>query len=205
MKEPDPELEGVREKLRVAMERKGLKPKPLAQRANLGDTSVRDILDNPGRDIRVGTLQKIAGAMDVDVTDFFGNADVTLTGRVGAGGEIIFDESDGTVKVPRPPGFSGEVEALEVVGTSMLPRYSSGDIVYIQRTHDGVSAETIGEYCAVRLVTGETYVKQLARGTRPGFFTLRSLNADDIEDVEIEWATPILSVLSRVARRRLGY
>ena len=203
MSKPD-ELERVRAAVRDVMARKGMKPKPLAKRAGLGDTSVRDLLDNEGRDIKIGTLQKLAGAMDVNVEDLLGGVGVPLTGRVGAGGSIVFDEQTGST-VPRPPGIAGPLEALEVQGDSMLPRYSSGDIVYIQRTHAGTMPEDIGEYCAVRLTTGETYVKQLARGSRPGFFTLRSLNAADIEDVELEWATPILFVLSRVALRRLGY
>ena len=105
--------------------------------------------------------------------------------------------------VPRPPGITGRLEALEVVGDSMLPRYSSGDVVYISRDIDGVLDAYIGEYCAVRLTSGETYVKLLARGSRPGFFTLRSLNAADIEDVEVEWATPIIFVMPRAGRAAL--
>ena len=197
-------VEEVRAAIRRVMERKGIKPKPLAQRAGLGDTSVRDLLDNPGRDIKIGTLQKLAGALEVNLEDLLGTDGVPLTGRVGAGGSIIFDEVDGGV-VPRPPGGGGELEALEVIGDSMLPRYSSGDVVYIRRLHDGISADTVGDYCAVRLTSGESYVKLLARGSRPGFWTLRSLNAADIEDVELEWATPILFVLSQAARRTLGY
>jgi repressor LexA len=203
MQKAGDELERVRAAVKEVMARKGLKPKPLAKSAGLGDTSVRDLLDNAGRDIKIGTLQKLAGAMDINVEDLLGGVGVPLRGRVGAGGSIVYEENDGGT-VPRPPGMGGSLEALEVQGDSMLPRYSSGDIVYIHRDHDGVQPDNVGEYCAVRLVSGETYVKQLARGSRPGFFTLRSLNAD-IEDVELEWATPILFVLSRAARRTLGY
>lgn len=203
MSEHSDKVEEVREALRRVMERKGMKPKPLAKRAGLGDTSIRDLLDNPGRDIKIGTLQKIAGALEVNVEDLLGDNGVPLTGRVGAGGSIIFSEVDGGT-MPRPPGGGGDLEALEVIGDSMLPRYSSGDIVYISRTHDGLTADAIGDYCAVRLESGESYIKLLARGSRPGLWTLRSLNAADIEDVELTWATPILFVLSKAARLRLG-
>ena len=204
MSEPLDKIEQVREALRRVMDRKGVRPKPLAKRAGLGDTSVRDLLDNPGRDIKIGTLHKLADALDVDIGDLLGGPGVQITGRIGAGGTIVFEEYDGG-SVPRPPGAVGALEALEVIGDSMLPRYSSGDVVYIQKEHDGVADAAIGDYCAVRLSTGETYVKILAYGSRPGFFSLRSLNAADIEDVELEWATPILFVLSRAARRSLGY
>ncbi len=204
MPEPMDELQRVRIALRGVMERKGLKNKPLAKKAGLGETSVRDLLDNEGRDIKLGTLHKLAGALDVDIHDLIGNgASVPLVGRIGAGGEIIYEETP-AVDLPRPPGASGKIEALEVQGSSMLPRYSSGDIVFIAAEARGVVQEDVGEFCAVRLVSGETYVKQLAHGSRPGFFNLRSLNADDIVDVEVEWATPILFVMPRAARRRLG-
>jgi phage repressor protein C with HTH and peptisase S24 domain len=158
------------------------------------------LLDNEDRDIKVGTLQKLAVALDVPIEEFLASEGVVLAGRIGAGGSVLFEET-GTETVPRPPGIAGALEALEVLGDSMLPRYSSGDVIYIGRTHDGVRSEYIGDYCAVRL----TYVKLLARGSRPGFWTLRSLNAADMEDVELEWATPIIFVLPRAARRLLGY
>jgi repressor LexA len=204
MAEPMDELQRVRIALRRVMARKGIKNKPLAKKAGLGETSVRDILDNEDRDIKLGTLHKLAGALEIDIHDLIrSGSPVPLVGRIGAGGEIVYEETP-AVDLPRPPGAEGVIEALEVQGSSMLPRYSSGDVVFISAEARGVDQDDIGEFCAVRLVTGETYVKQLAHGSKPGFFNLRSLNADDIVDVEIEWATPILFVMPRAARRRLG-
>lgn len=198
------EIARVKEAIRRLMEQRGIKAKPLAKKAGLGETMVRDMFERPHSDLKVGTLHKLADALEVDVEELLGSEAVQVVGRVGAGGTIIYEENlDGFV--PRLPGLGGKLEALEVDGTSMLPRYSPGDVVYISRTRDGVDEADIGEYCAVRLKSGETYVKLLARGSRPGYFTLRSLNAEDIEDVEVEWATPIIAALSRAARRRLGY
>jgi repressor LexA len=91
-----------------------------------------------------------------------------------------------------------------VEGSSMLPKYSDGDIIYVQRNHwEGVLESDIGDDCAVRLKTGETYVKQLVRGSEPGRFTLRSLNAPDIENVEVEWATRVLFIMPRRSREIL--
>lgn len=196
------EVARVKDSLRRLMEEKGIKAKPLSKKAGRGETFVRDLFE--GDDVKVGNLHRLAEALDVTIADIIGGGHVTLAGRIGAGGEVIFEEvNDGVV--PRPPGLRGKVEALEVNGSSMLPRYSQGDVVYISRTSDGVTDDDIGEYCAVRLKTGETYVKQLSYGSRPGFFTLRSLNAEDIPDVELVWATPIIFVLPRAARRRLGF
>lgn len=203
MSEPD-EVSRVKDALRRLMDRRGIKAKPLSKKAGLGETFVRDIFERDGSDLKIGNLHKLAGALDARIEDLVSGAGVTIVGRVGAGGSVIFDEAHNGL-VPRPPGFGGELEALEVDGSSMLPRYSPGDVVYIARSHEGVDEQDIGDFCVVRVATGETYVKLLARGARPGFFTLRSLNAEDIEDVELEWATPIIFVLPRAARRRLGY
>jgi DNA-binding Xre family transcriptional regulator len=202
---PEPyEVDRVKAELKRLMDLKGIKAKPLSKKAGLGDTAVRDIFEREGADMKVGTLHALAAALDVTLDDIVGAAGVSIVGRIGAGGNVIYSEGP-LGDAPRPPGLTIKVEALEVDGSSMLPRYSSGDVVYIAREHDGVVEEDIGEFCAVRLTSGETYVKQLAHGSRPGFFTLRSLNAEDILDVEIEWATPIVFVLPRVARRRLGF
>jgi phage repressor protein C with HTH and peptisase S24 domain len=198
------EVARVKGVLRRLMEEKGIKAKPLARKAGLGETFVRDMFEREGSDLKLGTLHKLAGALDVSIDELVGSAAVIIAGRIGAGGTVVYEETrDGLA--PRPPAIGGKLEALEVEGDSMLPRYSSGDIVYISRTHPGMMPEWFGEYCAVRLVSGETYVKLLARGSKPGFVTLRSLNAADMEDVEIEWATPIVFVLPRLARRMMGF
>ncbi|ARR57252.1 XRE family transcriptional regulator [Rhizorhabdus wittichii DC-6] len=185
------------------MDRVGIKAKPLAIAAGLSETGVRDIMDGRVNDPRVGTLVRLADYLQIPVSRFIGDDEIALVGRIGAGGAIAYMEVESDDTVPRPPYLAGPLEALEVVGDSMLPRYSSGDVVFISRMHDGVKDEYYGEFCAVRLSSGETFLKLLSRGTRPGFATLRSLNAADMEDVEIEWATPIVSVMPRYARKLL--
>ena len=203
MAEPD-EVSRVKEALRRLMERRGIKAKPLSKKAGLGETFVRDLFERETQDLKLGNLRKLAGALDVSIEDLIGGAGVPIVGRVGAGASVIFEEAP-FGDVPTLPGIGDPLEALEVDGTSMLPRYSAGDVIYISRTRDGVDPEIVGDFCVARVTTGETLVKQLARGSRPGFWTLRSLNAEDIEDVELEWATPIIFVLPRAARRRLGF
>lgn len=196
------EIERIKERIRQLMTEKGIKAKPLSKAAGKGETFIRDFFE--ADDLKIGNLHRVANALEVTISDIIGSGLVPVSGRVGAGGSVIFEEAEDGF-APRPPGISGEVEALEVSGDSMLPRYSSGDIVYIARDHDGVLEVDIGEYCAVRLTSGETYVKQLSRGSRPGYFTLLSLNAEPIPDVELAWAAPIIFVLPRAARRRLGF
>ncbi len=190
----------IREALRREMERRGWKPKPLAKKAGLGETAVRDILSLESQDVRVGTLRRLASVLDCELEDLLGAPRVPVVGYIGAGGTVIFEDMGSEETVLRPPAITGAVIALEVRGVSMLPKYEPGDVIYIQRQHDGILPEYVGEYCAVRLVSGETYLKKLMAGTSPGRFTLVSLNAADMPDVEVKWATPVLFVMPRRSR-----
>lgn len=195
------DLSTIRDALRRQMEKTGWKAKPLAKAAGMGETAVRDILKNNGQDVRVGTLVRLASVLNCDLEELIASPRVQLAGYIGAGGSVIFEDPlPDEEPVLRPPGLSGEITALEVRGDSMLPKYESGDIIYIQRQHEGVLPEYIGEYCAVRLSSGETFLKKLAFGSREGVYTLVSLNAADMADVEVDWATPVLFVMPRRSR-----
>lgn len=197
-------IEALRAALQAEMDRKGIKAKPLAKAANLGETAVRDILEGRSNDPRVGTLVKLADFFGVSVSHFLGDEGIPLLGKVGAGGKIIFDETAVPELVDRPPGAEGPMMAMEVVGDSMLPKYEPGDIIYVRRDHDGVIPTYLGEYCAVQVRHAGTYLKILAPGTKPDLFTLRSLNAADMVDVDVEWASPVLFIMPRRSRRLRG-
>jgi SOS-response transcriptional repressor LexA len=198
------DMQAIRAALERAMERKGIKPKRLAMAAGLGETAVRDILKMDTSDVKVGTLVRLASVLDCDLKDLLGAPRVPVAGYIGAGGTVIFEELHDEEPVLRPPAISGPVIALQVRGDSMFPKYESGDIIYIQRQHGGVLPEYIGEYCAVRLKDGSTFLKKLAFGSKEGLFTLVSLNAADMVDVEVEWATPVLFVMPRRSRSLTG-
>jgi len=202
------DIETIRENLRRIMARTNVKPTTLSQRVGNSKTLVKDLLTKTN-DVQLSTLRKLASALEVQLGDLLALPRVPIVGKIGAGGSVVYlslreeeflEEGE---TVPRPPGVSGKLIALMVEGSSMLPKYRDGDIIYIQRTHEGFLEEYLGDDCAVRLKTGETYVKQLVRGSEPERFTLRSLNAPDMENVEIEWATPVLFIMPRRSREIL--
>lgn len=206
---PDtPDIETIRDNLQRIMSRKGVRPTTLSQKIGPSKTLVKDLLTKT-RDVQLSTLRKLAGALDVELGDLLALPRVPIVGKIGAGGSVVYlalqddEKMDADDSVLRPPGVSGKLVALIVEGSSMFPKYRDGDIIYIQREHDGILEEDIGDDCAVRLKSGETFVKQLAHGTEPERFTLRSLNAPDMENVEVEWATRVLFIMPRRSREML--
>ena len=145
-------------------------------------------------------LDRLCPILKCAPVDILGN-EVPIVGRIGAGGSVIFEDIGNGDTISRPPDTEGELVGLEVAGESMLPKFDPGDVVYISRSYDGVDASDVGSICACRLRSGETYLKQLVRGSQMGTWTLRSYNAGDMEDVELEWATPIRAITPRYSRR----
>ena len=154
-----PDIETIRENLQRIMDRKNVKPTTLSQRVGSSKTLVKDLLTKTG-DVQFSTLRKLAGALDVELGDLLALPRVPIVGKIGAGGSVVFvalrDEEfiEESETVPRPPGVSGKLVALMVEGSSMLPKYSDGDIIYIQRTHEGILEDDVGDDCAVRLKSG---------------------------------------------------
>lgn len=194
-----PDIGTVRGALREIMDRKGVKPTTLSLMVGKNKTLVKDLFEKTN-DISVSTLVKLAGALDVSVLDLLASKGIPLVGYIGAGGVVIYKEVNSGETVMRPPNVSMDLIALEVRGDSMLPKYSDGDIIYIARDHDGVLPQYLGRDCAVRLESGETYIKQLMKGSEDGKFTLLSLNAPPIENVEIEWASPVAFIMPSLSR-----
>jgi phage repressor protein C with HTH and peptisase S24 domain len=143
-------------------------------------------------------LAEVLGCKPIEILD---GGLVPTVGKIGAGGAVAYIDdyefggaSDYT---QRPPDIDGQLVGLEVEGDSMLPKFDPGDVIYISKSNDGVLSDYYGKFCACRLTTGGTLLKKLARGSGPGLYTLRSLNAADIEDVELDWATPVVAVRLR--------
>lgn len=204
---PMSEIDRIRALIDIEMKAKGFSGRSLSKAADLSESAVRDLMtrtDNPG----IGTLRKVAEALEMPFDRLTGELMmVPVLGNIGAGGEVLFtvdpdnelNDCDHLPHVPRPPLVVGRLMALQVVGSSMLPKYEAGEVIYVRRDHDGVLPEYLNRYCAVRTVDGGTFLKILAAGSQAGRYTLRSLNAPDMENVEIVWASPVLFAMPRQA------
>jgi repressor LexA len=141
------------------------------------------------------------------ITDYLELNRVPIMGRVGAGAVIEPDneqvppEGLGDIELPFP--ISGETVAFEVAGDSMLPKYENGDIVIVYRDQRHPLSSFYGEEAAVRLKTGERYLKTIERGKSPSLVNLKSFNAKPINGVKLEWIGEICLTLPRAQIERM--
>jgi repressor LexA len=126
---------------------------------------------------------------------------VPIMGRVGAGAAIapeyeqVPPEGLGDVQLPFP--IAEETVAFEVVGDSMLPKYENGDVIVVYRDQRHPLSSFYGEEAAVRLKSGERYLKTIERGKTAHLVNLTSFNAKPIAGVKLEWIGEICVTLPR--------
>jgi repressor LexA len=165
--------------------------------------------------VRAGAVSEILGgqrlikASEVEIImEYLELNYVPVMGRIGAGAVIepeydqVPPEGLGEVELPFP--ISGETIAFEVSGDSMLPKYENGDVIVVYREQRHPLASFYGEEAAVRLKTGERYLKTIERGKSPSMVNLTSFNAKPIAGVKLEWIGEICVTLPRaqIARMR---
>jgi repressor LexA len=154
--------------------------------------AVSEILSE-ARLIKASELQPIIEYLELNA--------VPIMGRVGAGASIgpeleqLPPEGLGEVELPFP--IAEETVAFEVVGDSMLPKYENGDIIVVYRDQRHPLSSFYGEEAAVRLKSGERYLKTIERGKTAHVVNLTSFNAKPIAGVKLEWIGEICVTLPR--------
>jgi repressor LexA len=141
------------------------------------------------------------------IIDYLELNSVPIMGRVGAGANIepeheqVPPEGLGNVELPFP--IAEETIAFEVAGDSMLPKYENGDVIVVFREQRHPISSFYGEEAAVRLKTGERYLKTIEPGKSTSVVNLTSFNAKPINGVRLEWIGEICVTLPRGQIERL--
>ena len=160
--------------------------------------AVSEILSE-ARLIKASEIQPIIDYLELNA--------VPIMGRVGAGASIgpeheqVPPEGLGEIELPFP--IAEETIAFEVVGDSMLPKYENGDVIVVYREQRHPLSSFYGEEAAVRLKSGERYLKTLERGKTAHVVNLTSFNAKPIVGVKLEWIGEICVTLPRGQIERL--
>jgi len=175
-----------------ALEKTGKSKGGLADAMGVRAGAVSEILSG----IRLIKASEIA-----PITDYLGLNSVPIMGRIGAGASIepeheqVPPEGLGEIELPFP--MAEETIAFEVAGDSMLPKYENGDVIVVFREQRHPLSSFYGEEAAVRLKTGERYLKTIERGKSPTLVNLKSFNAKPIVGVKLEWIGEIYVTLPR--------
>jgi repressor LexA len=156
----------------------------------------------PGAVSEILTEARLIKASEIQpIIDYLELNAVPIMGRVGAGASIgpeheqVPPEGLGEVELPFP--IAEETMAFEVVGDSMLPKYENGDIIVVYRDQRHPLSSFYGEEAAVRLKSGERYLKTIERGKTAQVVNLTSFNAKPITGVRLEWIGEICVTLPR--------
>ena len=164
--------------------------------------------------VRPGAVSEILSGLRLikaseipNIIDYLDLNSVPIMGRVGAGAAIepeheqVPPEGLGEIELPFP--ISEETIAFEVSGDSMLPKYENGDIIVVFKEQQHPVSSFYGEEAAVRLKTGERYLKTIERGKSATQVNLTSFNAKPINGVKLEWIGEICVTLPRGQIERL--
>lgn len=140
----------------------------------------------------------LARLANVSVAEFFHSGEgprlIPVVGDISAGETFIpTDDEDENGDYVQFSVGDDDLIALRVRGNSMSPVYRDGDVIIGRRYGYRSLPELTGLDVIVRTRAGEGYLKRLLRDSKSKY-RLRSYNAafDDIENVEIDWAAPVL-------------
>ena len=208
MGRPSKKLAEFPNNLRHLRERRGWTQEFVARMASMAQQTYQRY-EAGDRRLKADQLPLFAQVFGVEPSEVIyetAGRQLSIVGYVGAGAEVFpIDElpewdTQYVVNCPRECD-PADTEALIVEGDSMLPIEPSS-IIFVSKSRSLSGNEIVGKLCVVKLRDGRQLLKQVRRGYQPNRFNLISTNAAPIEDVEIDRAARVLSIVNPSALYR---
>lgn len=194
----------------VLRKKAGLTVAELAERAGISRIYLQELKSGKKR-FNTDILERLAKVLHCAPADILKTPYVVpVRGVVGANSEIfpvdnlpLFPtglkeheppEIFGDVVDAPPDGHYRDVAALRIKGDSWEPVFADGTIVYYAGRCTGNFNEYMGQYVVAMTKSGVAMLKKLRKGYTYGTYTLSSINAKDIEDVELEWCAKVIFI-----------
>lgn len=132
------------------------------------------------------------------------NPQIPILYKIGAGAKVypINDHEVGAAfeHTELPPGveYSDSMCAFRVDGDSQAPMLYDGWLVFAKKKTEGGCEDLASKVMhIVQIKDGPCMLKLIRRGYSAGKYNLRSHNADDIDDINIEWCAKIEAIVPK--------
>lgn len=190
----------LKKRIRERLTALQLSARQASKDAGLSETFIKDILNDKTKSPKYESIVALAKALSVTAEwltegrEPGAGRQIPLQYSVGAGAAVTpFDDQSALEYVEVPPGADDVRAAGRVVGTSQLPVFRPGDVVFWGEGSNDATA-FIGLECVCYLRDGRVLLKRLGYGSKPGLFTLSAYNESDIADVSVTAAAPVIWV-----------
>lgn len=196
-----PIIDVLNDRLRVLMKEHNVKAAPLARRAQLNESAVRDILRGRSRNPGIVTLQRIAGVLNLRPSALFESGQSwSVIGSVESDGVVSMAAADASLGAVENPFFylrSEEFAALRVGSGSLKPVAFDGDFLIFDKNEKGVREEDMGRPCVCFLADGRTLVRVPNLSDKTGKYNIASIEpyGSSEKDVTIDRAVRVALTL----------
>lgn len=127
---------------------------------------------------------------------------IPVIGYVG-GGDLVHRLSEEVVDwVDLPDNISSsDVQAYEVRGSALAPRYDDRDLLFVDTLQDTDPRELLEEECVCELDDGRLLLRRILPGTQPDLFTLIGCSGLTLIDAAVVRAWRVAYIMRAWKRR----
>ncbi|MCI4661639.1 MAG: helix-turn-helix transcriptional regulator [Neomegalonema sp.] len=196
-------IERLNDRLKELMKEHGVKAAPLARRAQLNESAVRDILRGRSKNPGIVTLERIAGVLDLRPSDLYEIRDyLPIVGTIRSE-DIVIRVSDPasakeSVESPLQRRFNRDWAAIRVETDSLRPLAQPGDFLIFDPHITGVPEDAVGKLCICTSANSsdQERARMVRLGDKPETYQLVPMNLSAAPDLNkrIKTASPIIFV-----------